>query len=63
VLVRELLVAELAVVEVPADVDVPMHADVVAGGVVLPTVHAHVALLSSATCIKHFLTLTAVFAP
>ncbi len=49
-LVRELLVAELAVVEVVADVDVPVHPHVVAGGVVLPTVHAHVPLLTTASC-------------
>jgi hypothetical protein len=50
VLVRELLVAELAVVEVVADVDVPVHPHVVAGGVVLPAVHTHVPLLTTASC-------------
>jgi hypothetical protein len=50
VLVGELLVAELAVVEVVADVDVPVHPHVVAGGVVLATVHAHVPLLTTASC-------------
>jgi hypothetical protein len=50
VLVRELLVAELAVVEVVADVDVPVHPHVVARGVVLPAVHAHVPLLPTASC-------------
>lgn len=44
--VRELLVAELAVVEVLAEVDVPVHPHVVAGGVVLAAVHADVALLA-----------------
>ena len=43
--VRELLVAKLAVVEVLAEVDVPVHPHVVAGGVVLAAVHADVALL------------------
>ena len=47
-LVGELLVAELAVVEVAADVDVPVHPHVVGGGVVLPAVHAHVPLLPTA---------------
>ena len=54
VFVWELLVAELAVVEVPPDVDVPVHPHVVAGGVVLATVHAHVPLLTTTTC-KHSL--------
>ena len=48
-LVRELLVAELAVVEVLAEVDVPVHPHVVAGGVVLAAVHADVALLAART--------------
>ena len=43
--VGELLVAELAVVEVAAEVDVAMHPDVVAGGVVLPALHTDVPLL------------------
>ena len=46
-LVRELLVTELAVVEVLAEVDVPVHPHVVAGGVVLAAVHADVALLAA----------------
>ena len=47
VFVRELLVAELAVVQVLAEVDIPVHPDVVAGGVVLPAVHADVPLLTA----------------
>ena len=47
VFVGKLLVAELAVVEVAAEVDVAMHPDVVAGGVVLPAVHADVPLLTA----------------
>ena len=38
---------ELAVVEVLAQVDVPVHPHVVAGGVVLAAVHTNVSLLSS----------------
>ena len=43
--VRELLVAELAVVQILAEVDVPVHPHVVAGGVVFAAVHADVSLL------------------
>ena len=46
VFMRKLLVAELAVVEVPAEVNIPVHPDIVAGGVVLPTLHADVSLLT-----------------
>ena len=48
-LVRELFVAELAVVEVLAQVDVPVHPHVVAGGVVLATLSADVSLLTTWT--------------
>ena len=47
--VRELLVTELAVVQVLAEVDVPVHPHVVAGGVVLAAVHADVPLLPART--------------
>ena len=47
--VRELFLAELAGVEVLAEVDVPVHPDVVAGGVVLAAVHAYVSLLATWT--------------
>ena len=49
VFVRELFLAELAGVEVLAEVDVPVHPDVVAGGVVLAAVHAYVSLLATWT--------------
>ena len=43
---RELLVAEFAVVEIPAEMNVPVHPDVVAGSVVFPTLHTDVSLLT-----------------
>ena len=49
VLVRELLLAELARVKVLANVDVPVHPHVVAGGVVLSTLNTDVSLLSTRT--------------
>ena len=49
VLVRELLLAELARVKVLANVDVPVHPHVVAGGVVLSTLNTDVPLLSTRT--------------
>ena len=49
VLVRELLLAELARVKVLANVDVPVHPHVVAGGVVLSTLNANVTLLTTGT--------------
>ena len=49
VLVRELLVTELASVEVLPDVDVPVHPHVVAGRVVLSTLNANVTLLTTGT--------------
>ena len=45
--VRELLVAELAGVEVLAEVDVAVHPHVVASRVMLTAVNTHVPLLSS----------------
>ena len=49
VLVRELLVTELASVEVLPDVDVSVHPHVVAGRVVLSTLNANVTLLTTGT--------------
>ena len=49
VLVRELLVTELARVEVLPDVDVSVHPHVVAGCVVLSTLNANVTLLTTGT--------------
>ena len=49
VLVRELLLAELARVKVLANVDVPVHPHIVAGGVVLSTLNTDVSLLSTRT--------------
>ena len=49
VLVRELLVTELASVEVLPDVDVPVHPHVVAGRVVLSTLNANITLLTTGT--------------
>ena len=49
VLVRELLVTELARVEVLPDVDVSVHPHVVAGRVVLSTLNANVTLLTTGT--------------
>ena len=53
-LVRELLLAELAGVEVLAYVDVPVHPDVVAGGVMLSTLHADVPLLPTRTHLRRY---------
>ena len=49
VLVRELLVTELASVEVLPDVDVSVHPHVVAGRVVLSTLNANITLLTTGT--------------
>ena len=49
VLVRELLVTELASVEVLPDVDVSVHPHVVARCVVLSTLNANVTLLTTGT--------------
>ena len=49
VLVRELLVTELASVEVLPDVDVSVHPHIVAGCVVLSTLNANVTLLTTGT--------------
>ena len=49
VFMRKLLVAELAVVKVPAEMNIPVHPDIVAGSVVLPALHTDVSLLSSRT--------------
>ena len=49
VLVRELLLAELARVKVLANVDVPVHPHIVAGGVMLSTFNADVTLLPTRT--------------
>ena len=49
VLVRELLVTELASVEVLPDVDVSVHPHVVAGCVVLSTLNADITLLTTGT--------------
>ena len=49
VLVRKLLVTELASVEVLPDVDVSVHPHVVAGRVVLSTLNANITLLTTGT--------------
>ena len=49
VLVRELLVTELASVEFLPDVDVSVHPYVVAGRVVLSTLNANITLLTTGT--------------
>ena len=45
--VRELFIAELAIVEILAKMDVAMHSDIVAGGVVLATLCTNVSLLTA----------------
>ena len=50
VLVRELLVTELASVEVLPDVDVSVHPHIVAGGVMLSTLNTDVSLLPTRSC-------------
>ena len=41
--------AKLAVVKVSAEMNVPVHPDIVAGGVVLTTLHTDVSLLAPGT--------------
>ena len=44
-LMRKLLMAELAIVQISAEMYISVHPHIVAGGVVLPTFHADVSLL------------------
>ena len=45
-LMRKLLMAELAIVQISAEMYISVHPHIVAGGVVLPTLHADVSLLT-----------------
>ena len=48
-LMRKLLMAELAIVQISAEMYISVHPHIVAGGVVLPALHTDVPLLSSRT--------------